>query len=292
MALKHDKNQETPMHAAQLQTPEQTSIEEWSPDGYGERVVEGINYGWLMRDHIARYHFAAPYCTGKRVLDVATGTGYGANILCQAGATEVVAVDREQRALDYAAHRYGTDRLRWVNGDAYDLNLPRDFEVVVSFETIEHLKDPERFVVECKRVLKTGGLFIVSTPENVGGPFVSVHHELEFTRAEFRDLLGRHFSSVELLGQRRELTLPIRPLGALPDRYLHERIYRGRGSQGLFKLMDRINKAPSHVLAWAAGFDESFRNQIRPIDAPIKKSAFLKPHYFAMIGLCRNADVP
>lgn len=260
--------------------------EKWRPNLGGERVVEGIHYGWLMRDHLARYEWAAHHCKGKRVLDVATGTGYGANILRRNGAAEVVAVDREQGALDYAAERYGTDGLRWVHGNAYELPFQAEFDVVISFETIEHLKEPERFVRECKRVVKPGGQFIVSTPENVGGPFCSEFHEFEYNRQEFRELLERNFPRVELLGQRRELTNSIQPLGQLPGRYWWKHIRKGRGSPLLFTLMDRINKAPNQLLAWVNGYNEKFRCQIRPIDAPLRMSRLLKPHYFVMMGIC------
>ena len=267
-----------------------TSTDPFEPNLGGERVVEGIHYGWLMKDHLARYEYISQYCRGKRVLDVATGTGYGANILRRNGAAEVVAVDREQGALDYAAERYGTDGLQWVHGDAYDLPFEREFDVVVSFETIEHLKEPEQFVVQCKKAVKEDGLYAVSTPENVGGPFVSVYHELEFNRAEFRELLERHFRVVDLLGQRRELRLAIRPLGGLPERYWTSSMERGHGSHRLFTFMDRVNKAPNLALARLRGFGESWRERILPLDAPIQTSRFLNDHYYVMIGLCRLQD--
>lgn len=253
----------------------------------GERVVEGVHYGWLMKDHIARYEFVSSYCRGKRVLDVATGTGYGANILRRNGAAEVVAVDREQGALDYAADRYGTDGLIWMNRDAYDLQFREEFDVVVSFETIEHLKEPEKFVVQCKRAVKRDGLFVVSTPENVGGPFVSRYHELEFNRAEFRELLERHFPHVELFGQRRELALPIRVLGGFPSRYFQWMLAHDKGSHRLYTLMDRMNKAPNMVLARLRGYGESWRERILPLEDPLQTSIFLKDHYYVMMAFCR-----
>jgi SAM-dependent methyltransferase len=261
--------------------------EAWSPGLGGERVVEDVHYGWLMRDHLARYHFAARYCQRKRVLDVATGTGYGAHILREEGAREVVAVDREQAALDYAAVRYGTDGLRWVSADAYALPFAAEFDVVVSFETIEHLKDPEQFVRECRRTIKPGGTFLVSTPLNVGGPFVSDYHELEFTRTEFQALLERHFSQVHLFGQRRELSMRIKPLGDIPMRYWTAKIQHGRGNHNFFTLIDRINKAPSMLVSRLMGLGESYRAEIRPIDEPVRQSSFLSPNYYVMIGVCR-----
>jgi hypothetical protein len=55
----------------------------------------------------------------------------------------------------------------------------------------------------------------------------------------------------------------------------------------LFTLMDRINKAPNQLLAWLNGYDEEFRCQIHPIEAPMKMSGLLKPHYFVMMGICK-----
>jgi SAM-dependent methyltransferase len=257
------------------------------PDNGGERMVDGVDYGWQMRDHIARYHFCQPYCRDKRVLDVATGTGYGADILRRQGAREVVAVDRSPEALAYAEQRYGTDKIRWLEGNAYALPFEAEFDVVVSFETIEHLKEPDRFAAECRRVLKPGGLYIVSTPLNTGGPFVSVHHELEFNPTEFTELLGHHFSRIEMFGQRRELELKLTPLGRIPDRYREATLMHGKGNLVLFKALDRLNKAPNYVMAWASGYGESVRSQIRPLEEPIPMTPLLKPNYYIMIAICR-----
>lgn len=264
-----------------------TSPDTWTPHLGGERVVEGIHYGWLMKDHLARYDYVSRLCRGRRVLDVATGSGYGANILRQNGAASVVAVDREQAALDYAADRYGTDGLEWLHGDAYDLPFDHEFDVVISFETIEHLKEPERFVEQCKQAVRSDGVYVVSTPENVGGPFVSEYHELEFNRTEFRELLDRHFDSVELLGQRREVALPIKVLDGFPDRYWQSIVDRGRGSHRLYTVMDRINKAPNVALARIAGMGETWRERILPLDEPIRHSFLLTDHYYVMLGICR-----
>jgi hypothetical protein len=64
-------------------------------------------------------------------------------------------------------------------------------------------------------------------------------------------------------------------------------IVHGRGNVTLFKLADRINKVPAHVIAWASGWGESIRSQIRPMCEPMRISPLVKPNYFAMIAFCR-----
>jgi SAM-dependent methyltransferase len=76
---------------------------------------------------------------------------------------------------------------------------------VCSFETIEHLDDPEALLTECARVLRPRGTYVVSTPnarETTSAPD-NPHHRVEFSREDFRTLLARYFAEVELYGERR-----------------------------------------------------------------------------------------
>jgi 2-polyprenyl-3-methyl-5-hydroxy-6-metoxy-1,4-benzoquinol methylase len=278
------------MNQLTMQQPTFSIEETRSPNLGGERVVEGIHCGWLMRDHLGRYEFAANMCRGLRVLDVATGTGYGANILRARGAAHVVAVDAERGPLDYAAKRYGRRGLEWVQADACQLPFERPFDAIVSFETVEHLKQPERFVQECKRLLEPKGTFIISTPLRVGGPFASGHNELEFSREKFEALLRRYFDRVELFGQRRRLSLRWKPLGDIPNDYWHSHVRHGWGSHRVFTCLDRINNLPSHMAAWMTGCGDAFRSQIRPIDAPLRQSPLLQSRYYVMIAKCSSGD--
>jgi hypothetical protein len=97
--------------------------------------------------------------------------------------------------------------LRFLEGDTRSIPLPDDaVDVVVSFETIEHFYEQERFLAEVKRVLRPGGRFIVSSPERdvyspVGGP-VNPFHVRELTREEFTALLNSYFSHATIFGQR------------------------------------------------------------------------------------------
>ena len=159
----------------------------------------------LWGEHRARYRFAQTFITkGQRVLDVACGSGFGLEMLTWFGAVPV--------GIDYAA-----DVLREVSvkvrdtplvcADAAHLPLGTDsMQVVVSFETIEHVPDASALVRELRRVLKPGGRLILSTPNRAFGPLerhtVNRFHVREFTATELRAMLQDSFEHVELFGQR------------------------------------------------------------------------------------------
>lgn len=148
-----------------------------------------------LQEHLARYRFARERARG-RVLDVACGTGYGTARL------RAIGVDLSVETLRRAIRRYSAS---YVAADAHWLPFGRVFDTVVSFETLEHLEDPERFVAECARVLRSPGLLILSTPNrelwspHSVRPFFRAHRR-EFNRQELLEVL-RPFR-VRLFGQR------------------------------------------------------------------------------------------
>jgi SAM-dependent methyltransferase len=169
---------------------------------YSERMVPESAHARTFWEHVARYRFARRFVAGRSVLDVACGEGYGAAGLRKAGAASVVGVDASSGACEHASRKYGLDARV---GDAAALPLPDgSVDVVVSFETIEHVADPAAFVRECARVLVPEGQLIVSTPnrpvytgEAEGNPF----HRVEFDEREFVELIGSQFRSVRLFTQ-------------------------------------------------------------------------------------------
>lgn len=178
--------------------------------------------------HINRYNFASKFVEGKVVLDIACGVGYGSSYLKTKGAREVVGGDISEDNLKYAKAHYRKEGLFFVQMDATSLSCPDGyFDVVVSFETIEHLREYSRFLSECDRVLNKGGLFICSTPNVRRFPFQSAEkpiysfHVREFYIEEFHSVIKEHFTDVSLFHQASTLkgfVIPLvgRLLSALP----------------------------------------------------------------------------
>lgn len=180
---------------------------------------------WLRNQHVARYRWAAGYAAGKRVLDLASGAGYGSAILRAGDALSVVSADLSREAFREAeVPASGAGALRGVLADAARLPF-RDasFDLYASFETIEHVEDDHAVVREARRVLAPGGLFICSTPEReVISPGRALEdrpdnpfHVREYARAEFETLLRSGFNRFEWYGQTRTSDGHKRRLGTL-----------------------------------------------------------------------------
>ena len=169
----------------------------------GERVIPGECEPDLLNEHMARYRFAQRFAAGKVVLDAACGSGYGTALLAE-NAKTVVGCDISHEAIEYARQAYGAAKssgLR-VEYNACDcLALPFQsarFDLVVAFEIIEHLENPEAFLQEMDRVLALGGILIVSTPNRLyyteERGEINPFHLHEFSFDEFDRSLQAHFS--------------------------------------------------------------------------------------------------
>ena len=157
--------------------------------------------------HLARYRFATSHVEGRRVLDVACGSGYGLAVLLKARARWVAGVD-----LNLGAARKVQAELRGGPGQvivADGCELPfadESFEVITSFETLEHLVCRKEFLAEMRRVLITEGLCILSTPNAnhtlpVNGKPRNPYHVYEYTPQELLVELSNYFACVIILGQ-------------------------------------------------------------------------------------------
>ena len=168
----------------------------------GERVLP-MNQQHDVRDlaaHSSRYIWAMRFCVHKNVLDVACGEGYGTWILSWA-ADYASGVDINKEAVEWANQCYRGmpgSRVKYFVMDAENLYWsPESVDVIVSFETIEHLVHPEALVRSVYKLLKPGGLFICSAPWNSG----SVFHVKDYTKEDLQALVSTQFSTMEYFVQ-------------------------------------------------------------------------------------------
>ncbi len=148
----------------------------------------------------SRYVYAASFCAGKDVLEVACGAGTGLGYLGRR-ARRVVGGDVTGPLLRRAGLHY-QDRVHLVRLDAHVLPFrPASFDVVVLFEAIYYLSRPERFVDECRRVLRPGGVLLVCTVNKEWSDFnPSPFSTRYYSAAELSDLLAARGFRVEVLG--------------------------------------------------------------------------------------------
>ncbi len=165
----------------------------------GERTVPGVeheNY-WYHR-HLAVYEYALTHVPGLDVLEAGSGEGYGASLLATE-ARSLVALDYDAYATQHAHRAY--PGLPLVRGNLVSLPFAQAWaDVVVSLQTIEHLWDQTRFVTECLRVLRPGGLLVLSTPNRLTFPAGNLYHTREFSASDLRLHVGQQAPVTSLLG--------------------------------------------------------------------------------------------
>jgi ubiquinone/menaquinone biosynthesis C-methylase UbiE len=157
-------------------------------------------------EHLHRYAIAKELCTGKQVLDIACGEGYGSNLLAQIAA-KVIGVDIDEATVERAKMVYKKPNLNFIIGTCSSIALENNsIDVVVSFETIEHHDQHEEMLSEIKRVLKPDGILIISTPDKKHYSddlkYSNPYHVKELYLDEFETLIKRHFSYYQIYYQR------------------------------------------------------------------------------------------
>ncbi len=170
----------------------------------GERL-ETFIFSETTIEHLHRYALAMELAKGKKVLDIASGEGYGSNLLSQY-ASHVTGVDIDAPTVDHAKIKYNKQNLVFKTGSVENIPcVDHEFDVVVSFETIEHIADHQKMLSEIKRVIKADGILIISTPDKKNYSdkinYQNPHHVKELYREEFVSLLNDHFNNVQIADQ-------------------------------------------------------------------------------------------
>ena len=199
--------------------------------GSSERLYLDRQSPW-WGEHRCRYRFALPFAAEVSVLDIACGTGFGASMLTEANARHVACVDIDPATVAQAQRSSGQDRAAFLAADGTQLPFrTASFDLITSFETLEHITAAAPFVTELRRVLIPTGLLVLSTPnrdytELNGHVCTNPFHVREYSRHELCELLTDRFSRVELLGQRLKPEYRLSPFES--D---HQRLYQDLGSR-------------------------------------------------------------
>lgn len=171
----------------------------------GERFVPTL-YNDNTIEHLHRYAFACKFIQDKIVLDMASGEGYGSNLMADYAA-KVIGADISNESIEHAKKKYQKPNLSFFCSSAIELPIASNsVDVVVSFETIEHLLEQDEMLTEIKRVLKLGGFFIISSPDKEFYTDVTGHlnqfHLKELYFSELKNLLKKYFSYTHYYLQR------------------------------------------------------------------------------------------
>lgn len=178
----------------------------------GERIIPGSVSLDVLSVHYARYFFASKFCKDKIVLNVASGSGYGSEVLINQ-AKDIFNIDISRNLIFFGNEKYGRYNNHFLIMDAQNMDFPNNFfDIIVSFETLEHLPYSKAFLKECSRVLKTNGLLIISTPNKLVNSPKSMkpynhYHFRELGFNEWKNEIAKNFKIKEIYGQ--EKILPI-----------------------------------------------------------------------------------
>lgn len=165
----------------------------------GERLVTELATDDMVY-HLHRYAIPMDYISGKTVVDIASGEGYGSNLMA-AKAKQVYGIDISEEAVLFASEKYSnTTNLSFKIGAVENIPLADETaDVIVSFETLEHTDKHHEMMKEIKRILKPGGIVIISSPDkaNYTDRFnrINEYHVKELYLEEFKDLLNQYFTT-------------------------------------------------------------------------------------------------
>ena len=158
-------------------------------------------------EHIHRYNEVLKELSGNEViLDIACGSGFGTHLLAIHSTGKVYGGDLSNEAIHLCQKTWTKENLAFEIMDGTQLKFKDNyFDIVVSFETIEHTTDFEIMINEFKRVLKPNGILYLSTPNIIinspSGIVTNPFHTQEWNYDEFKIIIDNKFNNYQIYGQ-------------------------------------------------------------------------------------------
>ncbi len=156
---------------------------------------------YLHLMHIATYEYAKKFVEDKKVLDYGCGSGYGSHMLSETAAS-VTGVDISKEAVDFADREYKSGNLHFKTISELE---NEKFDIITSFQVIEHVPDDKEYAAALQKLLNPGGLLLISTPDkkhrlfnHIQQPW-NIFHLKEYTPESLEKLLKKYFKQVEIL---------------------------------------------------------------------------------------------
>lgn len=145
------------------------------------------------------YYEAIPFISGD-LLELGCGEGRGVELLLPK-AKSYLGLDKIQAVIEGLREKYTKANVQFESGVFPPIKLPdNSFDTIVSFQVIEHIKDDELFLSEIHRILKPGGMAILSTPNIRMTLSRNPWHIREYTADQLASLAGKYFSQVNMKG--------------------------------------------------------------------------------------------
>lgn len=174
----------------------------------GERILLEKETPLMIARHFSAYKFCRDYVKDRDILDIGCGQGYGSNYL--AGfARQVTGIDYNQEVIDYARDKYRNNNLTFEVLNVKDFAcLKKQFDIICSFQVIEHIADAAKLLSDISSLLNYNGTFICSTPNRLDASPGSIKplnkfHIKEYLLTEFREILKTSFKDVKIFGLKR-----------------------------------------------------------------------------------------
>ena len=223
--------------------------------GMLERWVPGFCGANTHKEHVSRYDWVKGFVKNKKVLDIACGTGFGSYILASnGGAVEVLGCDVDERSVKYASYKNKHPHLSFSVQNAEIIRLEKKFDIVVSFETIEHLNKPEAFLRNVNEMLNDDGVFFVSTPISAMDQNEkpdNIYHVTEWGFKRFQAIISQYLSIQDVYLQL--YNVPTKPNNSKVSRLLRWAGIKKKNKHVAIEKMDPFKWIPADIPAAQIG---------------------------------------